>query len=440
MVLNGLETVRSLLLAASAANGSGGSAGFADGFESGGGPWIMSGGDNWRVAPAAGPDGSAALVSSGCGADRGCEATAIAAVNASAYVRVSFNLSLAGGPLSVLDVQHSADGLAWATAASFNGSAAGWREAAVDAVRVEGGLAYLRLVAASPSGNHSAAVDDIVFRPDSPLVLGAVANMRIGDGRTGAVIVNASDPDGVAVSLSLAFSPVDDTSGILIAPNGSAGLLPEGAGRAGSVWVELDDIGDGRGVVKARAAPAGAGNFTAVLTATAHGLSASMPVKIRVDDVMQPVIAANATADISAEASHHAGTPVGLPPALVADNYDPSPSLAHNRSSGGLYNIGTTVVWYNATVSSGNSAGAVQRIVVSDTTPPAIAGVPNGIALHRLRGGAPASADYALPVATDLGRNVPVRCTPPPGAELGYGTTVVTCTARRERQQAGCHI
>ena len=425
MVLNGLETVRSLLLA-EAANGS--AARFADGLEGGAGSWIMSGGGNWRAAPAAGPGGSAALASSGCGADRGCEATAIAAVNASAYVRTAFNFSLAGGPLSVLDVQHSADGSSWATAASYNGSVAGWREAAVDAVRVEGDSAYLRLVAYSPSQNHSAVVDDIVFRSDSSPVLGAVQGMRIGEGRTGAAIVGASDPDGDAVSLSLAFSPVDDVRGSMITPNGSAGLLPDGAGRAESVWVELDDVGDGRGIVKARAAQAGAGNFTAVLTATAHGLSDSAPVRVRVDDVMPPVIA-NGTADRAAEAAHYEGTPVALEPVLVADNYDPSPLLVHNRSSSGLYRIGTTVVLYSAADSSGNSAGASQRIAVSDTIPPAIGGVPGDIALHRLRGGAPAVADYAPPTATDLGRRVPVECTPPPGAELGYGATAVSCEA-----------
>ena len=426
MVLNGLETVRSLLLA-EAANGS--AARFADGFEGGAGSWIMSGGGNWRVAPASGPGGSAALVSSGCGTGRGCEATAVAAVNASAYVRTTFNFSLAGGPLSVLDVQHSADGSSWASAASYNGSAAGWREAAIDAVRVEGGgHAYLRLVATSPSQNHSAAVDDVVFRPDLPPVLGAVQDMRIGGGRAAAASISAHDPDGDAVSLSLAFSPVDEVRGSMITPNGSAGHLPDGAGRAESVWAALDGVGSG-GVLRARAAPAGAGNFTAVLTATAHGLSDSAQVKIRVDDVMPPVIASNGTADMSAEAAHYAGTSVGLPPVLVADNYDPSPSLAHNRSSSGLYPLGTTVVVYNAADSSGNSANVSQLIAVSDTVPPAIEEVPGDIAMHRLRGGAPAVADYALPTATDLGRGVPVECTPPPGAELGWGTTTVSCKA-----------
>ena len=195
------------------------------------------------------------------------------------------------------------------------------------------------------------------------------------------------------------------------------------------MWVALDDVGSGRGVVKVRAAPAGAGNFTAVLTATAHGLSDSAPIGIRVDDVMPPVMAASGTADRLVEAAHYAGTPIDLPPALAVDNYDPSPSIAHNRSSSGLYPVGTTVVLYSAADSSGNSAVASQRITVVDTVPPAIEGVPGSVTVHRLRGGAPAVADYALPTATDLGRAVPVVCTPPPGAELGHGTTAVTCTA-----------
>jgi len=417
MALNGLASIRSQLAAANYTEQ------FSDGFGPGAGSWIMSGGGNWRAAPASGPDGSAALASSGCGPSPGCEATALAAVNASEYARATFRVLLAGGPSSVLSLQHSADGSSWTTAASYNGSVAAWQDAAVNAMRVGNGApaaAYFRLAAASPSDNQSAVIDDVLIRPDSPPVIAAAPpSIHIDADRIQRAVVTSYDPDGDPVSLSLAFSPVDV---------GPVGAITPGAGRAEPVWVMLDDISNGTGIVKAWAAPAGAGNFTATLTATAHDLSDSAPIRISADDVEAPRFVSG-TEDITIEATNYSGTPANLPPVIVADNYDPSPVFAHNRSSSGLYDLGDTYVKYNVTDSSGNADTDIQIVTVVDTTDPEFENFPDGIVVYQLRGGGPPVADYVLPVATDLGRRIPVTCSLPPGSEIGPGVTVVRCKA-----------
>lgn len=164
MVLNGLASMRSLLAGAAAAPS------FSDSFESGAGSWVVSGTGNWVAVPGAGHNGSAALYSSGCAPPRGCEATALASLNASEYMRAAFRILLEGGSQSVLTLQRSADGLSWSDAASYNGSISSWREAAVDAMPAGAGSAnHFRLVAVSPSPpNRSAVVDDALIRADAP--------------------------------------------------------------------------------------------------------------------------------------------------------------------------------------------------------------------------------------------------------------------------------
>ena len=408
MALNGLASIPSQLAASPAASR------FYDGFESGAGAWVMSGAANWRAAPGEGRNGSHALVSSGCGGG-GCVATLAGAVSATGYARASLNVSLSGGPSSVVHLQHSADGASWASVLSHNGSAAGWRSIDANAVRTGGGggdgeppvRAYFRLVAFSPAATHSAAIDGIVVRADSPPTFVAPpAAVRVGHDRLQELSVAASDPDGDAVSLSLE--------------------VEARAAREG-VSAVLRDHGNGTGTVEVRAAPSSAGNYTASVAASAHGLSSSVPLAIAVDDVEPPSIRGD-TGDRTVEAAGLSSTPVALDPVSAADNHDPRPALHHNRSSGGAYPLGTTIIKYSAEDSAGNTASVLQRITVSDTTPPAF-GAAGTISARLGLDRAPAAVDYEKPAAADLGAPVPVRCSPPPGSVFRAGTTTVTCTA-----------
>ena len=406
MVLNGLASIPQLLAASAGAER------FYDGFESGAGAWLMSGGGNWRAAPAAGQNGSAALVSSGCSPSAGgCAATILEAINATEYARASLRMSLAGGPSSAVALQHSADGLSWANASSHNGTAPGWRSVDVDAIRLgDGGApvrAYFRLVAVSGAQGQSAAVDDIVIRADSaPSVAVAAPVINVGHDRLQKLAVGASDPDGDPVSLSLEID---------------AGAAPNG------VSAGLHDFGNGTGIVEVQAAPSSAGNYTAAVTATAHGLSGSAAFTIAVDDIAPPAIGGDTGPRIVEAVSLHA-TPVPLGPVNATDNHDPRPSLAHNRSSGGTYPLGTTIIEYNATDAAGNAASVLQSVTVIDTTRPSLGAV-GDLAVWLGLGGAPAAVDYAVPAATDLGWPVPVHCTPPPGSLFRAGATTVSCTA-----------
>ena len=411
MVLNGLASMRSLLAGAAVAPA------FSDSFESGAGSWVVSGTGNWVAVPGAGHNGSAALYSSGCDPPRGCEATALASVNASEYLRAAFRILLEGGSQSVLTLQRSADGLLWSDAASYNGSVPGWREVAVDAMPAGAGPAsHFRLVAVSPSPpNRSAVVDDVLIRADAPPTVSVPASdVHAGrHNRTLALAVSYADPDGDAVSLSLAA-----------------------AGRAGNASVSLSDLGNGSAALAVRAGPADAGSLAATVTASAHGLSGSAQVRILVDDVEPPSISGD-TGDRTAEATRPGGTPVPLGAVRASDNHDPSPSLAHNRSSDGAYPLGTTTILYTATDSSGNAASATQRITVADTTPPAIEGIPSDITAHRQRWLSPlAAVEYPVPTAKDLGEDIPVRCAPPPGHGFPLGTTAVACDADDGRGNA----
>ena len=411
MVLNGLASMRSLLAGAATAPS------FSDSFESGAGSWVVSGTGNWVAVPGAGHNGSAALYSSECTPPRGCEATALASVNASEYMRATFRVLLEGGSQSVLTLQRSAGGLSWSDAASYNGSVSGWREAAVDAMPASAGSAnHFRLVAVSPSPpNRSAVVDDVLIRADAPPTVSVPASdVHAGrHNRTLALAVSYADPDGDAVSLSLSV-----------------------AGRAGNASVSLSDLGNGTAALAVRAGPADAGNLTATVTASAHGLSGSAQVRILVDDIEPPSISGD-TGDRTVEASRHGGTPVSLGAVRTADNHDPSPSLAHNRSSDDAYPLGTTTILYTATDSSGNTASATQRITVADTTPPSIEGIPSDVTVHRQRWLSPlAAVDYPVPTAKDLGEDIPVRCAPPPGHGFPLGTTAVACDADDGRGNA----
>jgi hypothetical protein len=71
------------------------------------------------------------------------------------------------------------------------------------------------------------------------------------------------------------------------------------------------------------------------------------------------------------------------------------------------------------------------KVVVRDTTPPAISGVPGAISANAT--GQATSVDYALPTASDLvSGSVPVSCKPAPGTAFPVGSTTVTCRAEDE--------
>ena len=111
-------------------------------------------------------------------------------------------------------------------------------------------------------------------------------------------------------------------------------------------------------------------------------------------DITPPVI--SAPADITKEATGQY-TPVSLGNATATDDVDIAPTITNNAPSS--FPLGITIVTWNATDSSGNSATDTQHVTVQDTTPPTITVPPY---VQKEATGYTTYVDYGTATATDL--------------------------------------
>ena len=89
--------------------------------------------------------------------------------------------------------------------------------------------------------------------------------------------------------------------------------------------------------------------------------------------------------------------------------------------------LGTTVITHSATDIHANSAVAMQRVTLTDTTPPDFEDLETAYAVVD---SALDAVEFDVPPATDLVSGVvPATCEPPSRSQLGLGTTMITCTA-----------
>jgi hypothetical protein len=102
-------------------------------------------------------------------------------------------------------------------------------------------------------------------------------------------------------------------------------------------------------------------------------------------------------------------------------------------AAGDVLAVGSTTVTCSATDSGGATGSASFQVVVTDTTAPAINGLPGGIAVDT-PDPAGATVSWPAPSAVDVVDGaVPVTCTPASGSHFGLGTTPVNCTATDSR-------
>jgi len=102
-------------------------------------------------------------------------------------------------------------------------------------------------------------------------------------------------------------------------------------------------------------------------TATdASGNSASDSQQVTVVDTTAPMI--TAPADVTAECTSPAGTPVDLGTPTVSDVCDVNPTVSNNAPA--LFPLGPTLVTWMATDASSNANSDGQTITIEDTTPP----------------------------------------------------------------------
>jgi hypothetical protein len=97
----------------------------------------------------------------------------------------------------------------------------------------------------------------------------------------------------------------------------------------------------------------------------------------------------------------------------------------------GVFPIGQTTVTCTATLENGDPASESFTVTVQDTTPPAI-GEASGLSTTTTTSGS-TQVNYTPPTATDLGQDVAVVCTPPPGSLFPVGNSAVQCTANDGR-------
>ena len=247
---------------------------------------------------------------------------------------------------------------------------------------------------------------------------------------TTTVTCDATDASGNIASDSFDVI-VEDTTPPVLSGMPSDDTV-EATSSAGAVYAysnpTASDIADPSPVVSC-VPPSGStfplGTTTATCTATdAAGNDASAGFDVTVVDTTAPTI--TAPSDISTEATGPTTVvPLGSP--VVSDAVDPAPSVSNDAPAG--FPVGTTIVIWTATDSSGNSAADTQDVTVTDTTAPVFSGVPSDIT-DEATSSSGATVAYTDPTASDLvDGSVAVGCVPASGSTFPLGTTPVTCTA-----------
>ena len=140
-------------------------------------------------------------------------------------------------------------------------------------------------------------------------------------------------------------------------------------------------------------------------------------------DDMAPMITVPPDMTVEAEGQY---TVVDIGIANATDGMDPNPTIIRNGTSS--FRVGTTVITWTATDSSGNSANATQIITIRDTTPPTITKPANKTFEATGEQTSLTADDIGTATANDrVDPNPTVTSNIPPSFEIG--TTIITWTA-----------
>jgi hypothetical protein len=132
--------------------------------------------------------------------------------------------------------------------------------------------------------------------------------------------------------------------------------------------------------------------------------------------------------DLTVEATGPAGAVATFSVTATDPDDTPGPVLC-DHNSGDVFPLGTTTVTCSSTDTHGNKGSASFNVVVQDTTPPTISGVPASFSVEAT-GPSGAVAAYTNPTASDLVDGTdPVNCAPASGSTFPLGTTTVNCSA-----------
>jgi hypothetical protein len=143
-----------------------------------------------------------------------------------------------------------------------------------------------------------------------------------------------------------------------------------------------------------------------------------------VEDTTAPEI--TAPADVKAEQTSKAGTPVAIGQATATDICDADVEITNNAPAPAVFPLGDTTVTWTATDDSGNATTATQTVTVVDTTAPELT-VPADVTAEQTDlAGTP--VDLGQATATDI-CDADVTVTNDAPAVFPLGETVVTWTA-----------
>ncbi|NRA75536.1 MAG: HYR domain-containing protein [Planctomycetes bacterium] len=173
--------------------------------------------------------------------------------------------------------------------------------------------------------------------------------------------------------------------------------------------------------------PVGTSTVTYMATDSSGNTSMSS-FTVTVNDIDAPMISqmpASVTLDNdpgTCGAVHAWGDP------LASDNCDVN-LLSSDHDSGDSFPVGTTVVTYTATDSSGNSNSLAFEVTVNDIDAPSISGMPADMTLDTDAGSCSALASWVDPQGNDNCGAVDLSSDHANGTGFPLGTTIVTYTA-----------
>ncbi|MGE4603218.1 MAG: HYR domain-containing protein [Planctomycetota bacterium] len=170
------------------------------------------------------------------------------------------------------------------------------------------------------------------------------------------------------------------------------------------------------------------GMSTVTYTATdSYGNVSMSSFTVTVNDVEAPVISQMPASVVLDNDSGVCGAVHFWGDPLASDNCDVS-MLTSDHSAGDSFSIGTTVVTYTATDSSGNSSSLAFEVTVNDVEAPAISGMPANMTLDTDAGSCSALATWLEPQGSDNCGTVDLSSDYSNGDSFPLGTTTVTYT------------
>jgi hypothetical protein len=237
-----------------------------------------------------------------------------------------------------------------------------------------------------------------------------------------------------SASFTVTVNVVDTTPPVLSLPSDITTTSESSGGKVVTYSASATDNVDGS--ITPSCAPASGSTFpigttTVSCTATdSHGNSSTGTFNVEVDlvDTTAPVL--TVPADFTVTTGSSGGVAVTYS-ATATDNIDGSIAPSCSPPSGATFPLGATTVSCTATDAHSNTAQATftVTVVLVDTTPPSLTGVPAS-SKREADGPAGSTVTYATPTAVDnVDGPIPVTCAPASGQTFPLGTTKVTCTA-----------